>query len=135
MGTSFDWSREVVTCDPSYYKWTQWQFLQFFKKGLAYRKETMVNWCPSCKTVLANEQVVNGHCERCKTEVVQKEMLQWNLKITEYADRLIEDLKPLNWPQQIKESQWNWIGRSEGAEVDFPLADFDTVTRIVVLHG
>ena len=122
MGTSFDWSREVVTCDPSYYKWTQWQFLQFFKKGLAYRKETAVNWCPSCKTVLANEQVENGHCERCKTEVVQKEMLQWNLKITDYADRLHDDLALLDWPEPIKDAQRAWIGRSEGAEISFQLS-------------
>ena len=122
MGTSFDWSREVVTYDPSYYKWTQWQFLQFFKKGLAYRKETAANWCPSCKTVLANEQVENGHCERCKTEVVQKNMLQWNLKITDYADRLHDDLAPLDWPEPIKDAQRAWIGRSEGAEISFQLS-------------
>ncbi len=119
MGTSFDWSREVVTCDPAYYKWTQWLFLQFFKKGLVYRRETAVNWCPSCKTVLANEQVVDGKCERCSTEVMQRQMLQWNIKITDYADRLVDDLDALDWPEQIKESQRNWIGRSEGAEVDF----------------
>ena len=98
MGTSFDWSREVITCDPDYYKWTQWLFLQLFKKGLAYQKDTAVNWCPKDKTVLANEQVVMGKCERCDTEVVQKQMLQWNLKITDYADRLIDDLAPLDWP-------------------------------------
>ena len=121
MGTSFDLSRMVSTIDPAYYKWTQWQFLQFFKKGLAYQKETPVNWCPSCKTVLANEQVVDGACERCGSEVIQKLMLQWNIKITEYADRLIDDLKDLNWPEEIKESQRNWIGRSEGAELYFPI--------------
>lgn len=121
MGTSFDWSRKISTIDPEYYKWTQWLFLQLFKKGLAYQKETAVNWCPSCKTVLANEQVVNGTCERCGSEVVQKMMLQWNIKITDYADRLIDDLADLDWPQQIKESQKNWIGRSEGAEIDFVL--------------
>jgi leucyl-tRNA synthetase len=125
MGASFDWSREVVTCDPAYYKWTQWLFLQFFKEGLAYRKETAVNWCPKDKTVLANEQVVDGKCERCDTEVVQKQMLQWNIKITDYADRLIDDLEPLDWPKEIKESQRNWIGRSEGAEIDFPIAGSD----------
>lgn len=119
MGASFDWSRELATCDPEYYKWTQWQFLQFFKNDLAYRKETAVNWCPKDKTVLANEQVVDGRCERCGEEVVQKQMLQWNLRITKYADRLAEDLESLEWPQQIKESQRNWIGRSEGAEIDF----------------
>ena len=142
MGTSFDWSREVVTCDPAYYKWTQWLFLQLFKKSLAYQKETAVNWCPKDKTVLANEQVVTrstssgqaGVCERCGTEVVQREMLQWNVKITDYADRLIDDLAPLDWPEQIKESQRNWIGRSEGAEIDFPLAGLNDVKRIVILH-
>ncbi|KKW20136.1 MAG: Leucyl-tRNA synthetase [Parcubacteria group bacterium GW2011_GWA2_51_10] len=134
MGASFDWSREVVTCDPAYYKWTQWLFLQLFKKGLVYQKETAVNWCPNCKTVLANEQVVDGRCERCDTEVVQKQMLQWNIKITDYADRLIDDLEKLDWPREIKESQKNWIGRSEGAEIDFPLA-IDDVKRIILLHG
>lgn len=123
MGTSFDWSREVATCDPAYYKWTQWQFLQFYKNGLAYRKETAVNWCPSCKTVLANEQVVDGKCERCGSEVEQKEMLQWNLKITDYADRLVDDLESLDWPEPIKDAQRAWIGRSEGAEFDFPVGD------------
>ncbi len=135
MGASFDWSRQVITCDPAYYKWTQWQFLQFFKNKLAYRKETAVNWCPSCKTVLANEQVVDGRCERCKSEVAQKQMLQWNLKITDYADRLIDDLTDLDWPEQIKESQRNWIGRSEGAEIDFPLEMGDKKYKYVILHG
>ena len=136
MGTSFDWSREVVTCDPAYYKWTQWQFLQFFKKGLAYQKETAVNWCPKDKTVLANEQVVDGRCERCGTEVVQKEMLQWNLKITDYADRLHDDLAPLDWPEPIKDAQRAWIGRSEGAEIDFPLVlDGKKKYTYVFLHG
>jgi len=137
MGTSFDWSRQVVTCDPAYYKWTQWQFLQFFKKGLAYQKDTPVNWCPSCKTVLANEQVVDGKCERCDSEVEQRNMLQWNLKITDYADRLVDDLDGLDWPEPIKDSQRNWIGRSEGAEIDFPLvleADKKKYTY-VILHG
>jgi leucyl-tRNA synthetase len=137
MGTSFDWSREIITCDPSYYKWTQWLFLQLFKKGLAYQKQTNVNWCPKDKTVLANEQVVDGRCERCEESVVQKEMLQWNLRITNYADRLIDDLAPLDWPEQIKESQRNWMGRSEGAEVDFPLSiDADKKKyKYVLLHG
>ncbi len=137
MGASFDWSREVQTIDPRYYKWTQWMFLQFFKKGLAYRKETAVNWCPKDKTVLANEQVIAGKCERCGSEVIQREMLQWNLRITDYADRLVDDLEPLDWPEQIKESQRNWIGRSEGAEIDFPLniaADIKKYTY-VLLHG
>lgn len=121
MGGSFDWSREVVTCDPAYYRWTQWQFLQFFKKGLAYQKETPANWCPSCKTVLANEQLVSGKCERCGSEVEQRTMLQWNLAITKYADRLIDDLDKLDWPEQIKEAQKNWIGRSEGSHIDFKI--------------
>ena len=123
MGAAFDWSREVITCDPDYYRWTQWQFLQFYKKGLAYQKETAANWCPNDKTVLANEQVVAGHCERCGAEVEQRQMLQWNLRITDYADRLVDDLDKLDWPEQIKEAQRNWIGRSEGAEIDF-LLDF-----------
>src|SRR6185503_19037220 len=136
MGTSFDISREVVTCHPDYYRWTQWQFLQFFKNGLAYRKDTPVNWCPRDKTVLANEQVINGHCERCGSEVEQRNMLQWNLKITKYADRLVDDLNDLDWPEQIKESQRNWIGRSEGAEIDFPL-EFNESKKYtyVILHG
>src|SRR3989338_7692923 len=136
MGSSFDWSREVVTCDPAYYKWTQWLFLQLFKAGLVYRKETAVNWCPNDKTVLANEQVVDGKCERCETEVVQKQMLQWNIKITDYADRLIDDLGALDWPEQIKESQRNWIGRSEGAEIDFPiLGNVKDDSSFLLLHG
>ena len=134
MGTSFDWSREVATCDPAYYKWTQWLFLQLYKKGLVYQKETAVNWCPKDKTVLANEQVVDGKCERCGAEVEQRQMLQWNIKITDYADRLIDDLAPLNWPEQIKESQRNWIGRSEGAEIDFGL-DMKDGSRFILLHG
>ena len=137
MGASFDWSRLVTTCNPDYYKWTQWLFLRLFKKGLAYQKNTPVNWCPKDKTVLANEQVTNGTCERCDAEVVQKQMLQWNIKITDYADRLIDDLAPLNWPEQIKESQRNWIGRSEGAEIDFPLAigADKKKYKYVLLHG
>lgn len=136
MGTSFDWSREVQTIDPNYYRWTQWMFTQFLKSGLAYRKQTPVNWCPKDKTVLANEQVVGGLCERCDTPVEQRNMLQWNLRITDYADRLVDDLEGLDWPQQIKDSQKNWIGRSEGAEIDFPLAmPSDTIKRVVILHG
>ncbi|MCR4275048.1 MAG: leucine--tRNA ligase [Candidatus Campbellbacteria bacterium] len=121
MGASFDWSREVVTCDPSYYKWTQWLFLQIYNKGLAYQKETEVNWCPSCKTVLANEQVVAGHCERCETEVEKRLMKQWNLKITDYAPRLLSDLDTLQYPEAIKEAQRNWIGASEGAQIKFEI--------------
>ena len=134
MGTSFDVSREVVTCHPDYYKWTQWLFLRLFEAGLAYRKETAVNWCPKDKTVLANEQVVAGKCERCGAEVEQRQMLQWNLKITDYADRLVDDLDALDWPEEIKDSQRNWIGRSEGAEIDFPL-DLGKKYKYVILHG
>ena len=138
MGTSFDWSREVSTIDPAYYKWTQWLFLRLYKKGLVYQKETAVNWCPQDKTVLANEQVVDGKCERCGAEVIQRQMLQWNIKITDYADRLVDELDALDWPQQIKESQKNWIGRSEGAEIDFPLEFEDKdgpQPNYLLLHG
>ncbi len=124
MGTSFDMSRMVSTIDPAYYKWTQWLFLQLFKNNLAYQKETAVNWCPQDKTVLANEQVVDGKCERCGHEVSQRQMLQWNIKITDYADRLIDDLEKLDWPNEIKESQRNWIGRSEGAVIRFQVSGF-----------
>jgi len=120
MGASFDWSRVVSTTDPEYYKWTQWLFLQFYKKGLAYRDKTTVNWCPSCKTVLANEQVTRaGTCERCDTEVVQKELEQWMFKITDYAERLINDLDFVDWQESIKIAQKNWIGKSEGTEIEF----------------
>ncbi len=122
MGASFDWSREVITATPEYYKWTQWMFLKFLERGLAYQSETPVNWCPSCKTVLANEQVVNGACERCGTVVEKRNMLQWNLKITDYAERLIDGIEPLDWPKPIKDAQKNWIGKSEGAEVVFLIA-------------
>ncbi len=126
MGASFDWSRKVVTADAEYYRWTQWLFLEFFKKGLAYKKRASVNWCPSCQTVLANEQVVEGKCERCGTEVIQKDLEQWFFKITDYADRLIDDLESLKWPEAIKESQRNWIGRSEGAEIEFKIQNLPT---------
>jgi len=119
-GVSYDWSREVATCDPEYYKWTQWMFVQLFKKGLAYQKTGWVNWCPEDKTVLANEQVVNGRCERCETPVEKKELKQWYFKITEYADRLIDGLDLLpGWPENVKTMQKEWIGRSHGLEVDF----------------
>lgn len=120
IGTVFDWEREVVTCDPEYYKWTQWMFLFMYKNGLAYKKKQVANWCPSCNTVLANEQVVGeGVCERCKTAVEQRELDQWMFKITEYADELIDDLDKIDWPEKTKTMQRNWVGRSEGAEVRF----------------
>ena len=128
LGISFDWSREINTTDPSYYKWTQWIFLQLFKHGLAYKKEAYVNWCTSCKCVLANEEVVNGVCERCGSEVVRKVKSQWLLKITEYAQRLIDDLDLVDYPDRVKAQQKNWIGRSTGAEVDFDTTLGDKLT-------
>lgn len=120
LGLSYDWDREVATCHPNYYKWTQWFFLLLYKRGLAYRKKAFVNWCPSCSTVLANEQVVDGICDRCKTEVVKKELEQWFFKITDYADELLNDLEKLHgWPDKVKTMQQNWIGRSEGVEFSF----------------
>ena len=128
LGLSFDWSREINTTDPSYYKWTQWIFLQLFKPGLAYKKEMSVNWCTSCKCVLANEEVVNGVCERCGSEVVHKTKSQWMLAITKYAQRLIDDLDDVNYIERVKIQQKNWIGRSTGAEVDFKTTEGDTLT-------
>ncbi len=128
LGFSFDWSREINTTDPSYYKWTQWIFIQLFKKGLAYKSEMAVNWCTSCKCVLANEEVVNGVCERCGSEVVRKTKSQWMLKITEYAQRLVDDLDSLDFIERVKLQQKNWIGRSTGAEVDFKTTTGDTLT-------
>lgn len=122
LGFSFDWSREINTTDPNYYKWTQWIFLQLFKHGLAYKQEMPINWCTGCKVGLSNEEVVNGVCERCGSEVVQKRKSQWMLKITEYAQRLIDDLDDVNYLEKIKIQQKNWIGRSEGAEVKFKLS-------------
>ena len=128
LGFSFDWTREINTTDPSYYKWTQWIFLQLFKKGLAYKKEMAVNWCTSCKCVLANEEVVNGVCERCGSEVIRKKQSQRMLKITEYADRLVKDLDDVDFIDRVKTQQRNWIGRSTGAEVDFGTTLGDTLT-------
>ena len=128
LGLSFDWSREINTTDPSYYKWTQWIFLQLFKKGLAYKKEMSVNWCTSCKCVLANEEVVNGVCERCGSDVVHKTKSQWMLAITKYAQRLIDDLDDVDYIERVKIQQRNWIGRSTGAEVDFKTTEGDTLT-------
>jgi len=128
LGLSFDWSREINTTDPAYYKWTQWIFLQLFKKGLAYKKEMSVNWCTCCKCVLANEEVVNGVCERCGSPVVHKTKSQWMLKITEYAQRLIDDLDDVDYIERVKIQQRNWIGRSEGLDVDFSVTTGDTLT-------
>ena len=124
LGISYDWEREVAACSPDFYKRTQWIFVQFFKHGLAYKKKNPVNWCPSCETVLANEQVVDGACERCGTEVVSKSLEQWYLSITEYAQRLLDDLGRLEWPENVKTMQRNWIGRSTGADVDFEIEGF-----------
>ena len=124
LGLSYDWDREVATCHPDYYRWMQWIFIQFYKRGLAYKKENPVNWCPSCQTVLANEQVVDGCCERCKTPVGKKNLSQWYLKITDYAERLLDNLDKLDgWPNKVKVMQKNWIGKSIGAEVDFKIKD------------
>ncbi len=127
LGVSYDWRREIATCHPGYYKWTQWLFLQLYHRGLAYKKKAAVNWCPSCATVLANEQVIGaGVCERCKTEVEKRELEQWFFKITDYAQRLLDDLQLLTgWPEKVKIMQENWIGRSEGAEIKFPVAGMD----------
>lgn len=130
IGFSFDWSREIDTTDPKYYKWTQWIFLKLFEKGLAYKKEMPINWCPSCKVGLANEEVVGGKCERCGSDVVRKVKNQWMLKITAYADRLIEDLETVDYMDKIKAQQINWIGRSTGMEIDFRISGKDDVLRV-----
>jgi len=140
-GIGYDWSREVTTCFPDYYKWTQWIFLKLYKKGLAYRKQAAVNWCNSCKTVLANEQVVNDKCERCSTEVNTKNLEQWFFKITDYAQTLLDDLELLEeWPQRVKTMQDNWIGRSVGVEIDFPVEGLEIklkcfTTRVDTILG
>ncbi len=128
MGAMFDWSAEIKTCEEDYYKWTQWLFLQLYKKGLAYRKEALVNWCPSCETVLANEQVVGGVCERCRSTVLRKDMTQWFFKITDYAEELLEGLDGLNWPEKTKLMQKNWIGKSTGCEIYFDCETGDQIT-------
>jgi len=131
LGISYDWSREIATCHPGYYRWTQWLFLQLYKHGLAYKKKAAVNWCPSCATVLANEQVKEGICERCKTGVEKRELDQWFFKITAYADRLLEDLKILRgWPEKVKIMQENWIGRSEGAEIQFAVEETGDIITV-----
>jgi leucyl-tRNA synthetase len=139
MGAMFPWDREVVSCSPEYYKWTQWMFNQLLKNDLVYRDVTTVNWCPKDKTVLANEQVVDGCCDRCGTEVIQKDQEQWMIRITKYADRLIDDLDDLEWPNHIKASQKSWIGRSEGSEITFDLSTGDKMpvftTRADTLFG
>ena len=140
MGAMFNWENEVITCNPDYYKWTQWVFLKLYEKGLAYRKKAPVNWCPSCNTVLANEQVVEGLCERCSTEVTKKDLTQWFLKITDYADELLEKLDTLDWPEKTVAMQKHWIGKSTGAEVTFKVKDSDIkfdvfTTRVDTLNG
>lgn len=140
MGAMFNWENEVITCNPDYYKWTQWVFLKLYEKGLAYRKKAPVNWCPSCNTVLANEQVVEGLCERCSTEVTKKDLTQWFLKITDYADELLEKLDTLDWPEKTVAMQKHWIGKSTGAEVTFKVKNSDVkfdvfTTRVDTLNG
>ena len=140
IASIYDWDREVNTTDPKFYKWTQWIFVKMFKEGLAYEKEFPINWCPSCKTGLANEEVVNGVCERCGTPVTKKNLRQWMLRITKYADRLLNDLDKLDWPEKVKKMQTDWIGKSYGAEVDFPIDGRDEkitvyTTRPDTLHG
>src|SRR4051794_15494069 len=125
-GVSIDWSREFATSEPRYYRWTQWLFLQLFERGLAYRKEAAVNWCPKDATVLANEQVIDGRCERCGTEVEVRQLEQWFFRITDYADRLLDDLETIQWPEHVKSMQRNWIGRSYGAEVTFHCEELGT---------
>jgi len=140
-GVGYDWDREVVSCLPEYYKWTQWVFLQLYKKGLAYRKKGLVNWCPSCQTVLANEQVIDGACERCSSQVIMRELEQWFFRITEYSQRLLDDIGLLeDWPDRVKTMQRNWIGRSEGVEIDFKVKDSGLVltcftTRVDTIYG
>ncbi|HAA81562.1 MAG TPA: leucine--tRNA ligase, partial [Thermoanaerobacter sp.] len=140
MGATFDWDYEVITCLPDYYKWTQWIFLKLFEAGLAYRKKAPVNWCPSCQTVLANEQVIDGKCERCGTEVTKKDLTQWFFKITAYAEELLEKLDELDWPEKTKIMQRNWIGKSDGAEIEFKVDGKDLTfkvftTRADTLYG
>jgi len=130
LGFSYDWQREVNTTDADYYKWTQWIFIQLLKHDLAYEAEVPVNWCPSCKTVLANEEVADGKCDRCSSVIERKKLKQWILKITAYADRLLEDLATLDWPEKVKEMQKNWIGRSEGSEIDFQVVNSNLKVKV-----
>ncbi len=140
MGAMFDWDYEVVTCDPDYYRWTQWLFLQLFNNDLAYMADAPVNWCPSCQTVLANEQVVNGMCERCDTEILRRDMTQWFFGITKYAEELLSELDTLDWPSRTIAAQKNWIGKSTGAEIVFKISNTDLdftvfTTRADTLYG
>lgn len=131
MGIVYDWDREVASCLPDYYRWTQWIFLLLYERGLAYRKKAAANWCPNDQTVLANEQVVDGHCERCGAEVIKKDLVQWFFRITDYADRLLDDLQTLdNWPDRVRTMQRNWIGRSTGAEIEFPVEGMEESIRV-----
>ncbi|MCH7653910.1 MAG: class I tRNA ligase family protein, partial [Chloroflexi bacterium] len=142
MGPIYDWDREIITCMPDYYRWNQWFFLQFYKSGLAYRSYAPVNWCPSCNTVLANEQVIDGLCERCDTPVTRRDMNQWFFKITQYADELL-DHSTVDWPEKINTMQDNWIGRSEGVEIEFDISEYGLeekifktfTTRIDTIYG
>ncbi|MCY4578757.1 MAG: class I tRNA ligase family protein, partial [Chloroflexi bacterium] len=142
MGAIYDWDREVVTCAPEYYKWNQWFFLQFYKSGLAYRAFAPVNWCPSCQTVLANEQVINGLCERCSSTVTHRDLNQWFFKITDYAEELLDHSK-IDWPEKINRMQDNWIGRSEGVDIEFDISEYGLeeksittfTTRIDTVYG
>jgi len=132
MGPSFDWSREIITCEPEYYRWNQWFFLQFYKRGLAYREKAPVDWCPQCNTTLAREQVVgeDRRCERCDTPVIKRELEQWKLRITKYAEELLNDIEKLDWPESIKVMQRNWIGKSRGATIRFPVEGVDDVIEV-----
>ena len=139
LGFGYDWQRELATCKPEYYRWEQWLFTRLMKKGIAYRKTAPVNWCPVDQTVLANEQVIDGRCWRCDTEVERREIAQWFLKITDYADELLADLETVDWPEQVKTMQRNWIGRSEGMEVEFEVPGKESLmvytTRPDTLYG
>jgi leucyl-tRNA synthetase len=130
-GIVYDWDREIRTCEPEYYKWNQWFFLQFYKRGLAYRADAIANWCPGCQTVLANEQVIDGRCERCDSPVEKRKLTQWFFKITAYAEQLLKDLEKLeHWPERVKKMQYNWIGRSEGVEINFGLEGSQKKLRV-----
>ncbi len=135
ISLNYDWEREISTTDPKFYKWTQWTFIQMYKKGLVFQSNEPINWCPSCKTGLANEDLENGCCERCDTPIEKKKIPQWVIKITDYADRMLADIDKLDWQESIKESQRNWIGRSEGAEIDFNVKTSKQKTNVILMHG